>query len=415
MLIVIGLSDCSIGFKSIFLGGILLLMASPLVAQKKPQSHTDSLFDKLERTDLIDFLVYVLKLGDHGNVNRTSKTGDILFSVIPVAPASSGDGKVAISAINASFYLGQETNISSIYFYPYTNFNGSYGVTLTPNIWLDQNRWNAVGDFRFIHNGSPEYGLGANTSKSNPVNIQYEQARIYLTGQTRIVRYLYLGAGYNLDLFYSVNEVVNPEQPPSDFSTYPYGTGSNTTSSGVTLNLLRDNRRNSINPTNGFYTAAIFRVNKKAMGSTYDWGSIYLDTRKYISMSSKRHKVYAFRAMYWGSYGDVPYFNLPSTFQDIAGRAGRGYSNNRFRGKQMIFGEAEYRFDISRRGFFGGVVFANAQTFTEPTNEKFNYVQPAAGVGLRLKFNRNSDTNLCLDFAYGRDGFNFYVNLGEYF
>ncbi len=390
-------------------------MGSNLLGQKAPHSHTDSLFNKLEQTDLIDFLVYSFKLGDHGKVDRTSQPGDVHFSVIPVAPASSGDGKVAISAINASFYLDPHSNISSIYFYPYTNFNGSYGVTLTPNIWLDKNQWNGVGDFRFIHNGSPEYGLGANTSINNPVNIQYEQARTYFTLQTRVVRYFYIGGGYNLDLFYSVKEIVNPEQLPSDFSTYPYGTGSNTTSSGVTFNLLRDNRRNSINPTNGFYTAAIFRINNKSMGSTYDWGSLYLDGRKYISLSKKRHKVFAFRGMYWGAYGDVPYFNLSSTFQDISGRAGRGYSNNRFRGKQMIFGEAEYRFDISHHGFWGGVVFVNAQTFTEPTSEKFNYVRPAAGVGLRMKFNRNSDTNLTLDFAYGKDGFNFYINLGEYF
>ncbi len=410
----IGFRYCSIGFKSIFLGGILLLTGSYLFGQKAPATHTDSLFNKLEQTDLIDFFIYALKLGDNGNVNRKSKTGDLLFSILPVA-GSSGGGKVAISAINASFYLDQQSNISSIYFYPYTDFKGSYGVTLSPNIWFSQNQWNGLGDFRFIHNESPEYGLGANTSLNNPIDIHYEQARTYFTLHTRVLKYFYLGAGYNLDLFYSVKEIVNPVQPPSDFSTYAYGTGSNTTSSGITFNLLRDNRKNSINPTNGFYTTAIFKVNKKSMGSTYEWGSFYLDIRKYYSFSNTRHKVFAFRTLYWGTYGDVPYFNLPSTFQDISGRAGRGYSSSRFRGKQMVFGEVEYRFDISNRGFLGGVLFVNAQTLTEPGTEKFNYVRPAAGVGLRMKFNRNSDTNLTLDFAYGKDGLNFYINLGEYF
>jgi hypothetical protein len=118
--------------------------------------------------------------------------------------------------------------------------------------------------------------------------------------------------------------------------------------------------------------------------------------------------------MYWGTYGDVPYYNLPATFQDISGWAGRGYSTNRFRGKQELYGEVEYRFDITPHGFFGGTVFATAQSFTEPDN-KFKVIRPAAGVGMRLKFNRNSDTNICLDFAYGADGLNFYINLGEFF
>ena len=380
---------------------------------KSTPSHTDSLINKLDQTDLIDFLVYAFKFGDDGKVNRKSKDGDLLFSVIPVAPAS-GD-KVAVSAINASFYVGEESNISTIYFFPYTDFKESYGLLLSPNIWLDKNKWNAVGDFRFIHNGSAEYGLGAATSIANPINIEYEQVRTYFTGQTRVIRHLYAGAGYNLDVFYSVKENPNAEQPVNDFNTYPYGTGSNTTSSGITFNILRDNRKNQINPTNGFYTAAIFKVNNKSMGSTYDWGSFYLDTRKYISLSNKRHKVWAFRTFYWGTYGDVPYLNLPATFQDISGRAGRGYSPNRFRGKQMIYGEAEYRFDISSRGFLGGVVFANFQSLTEPGDEKFQYVKPAAGAGLRLKFNRNSDTNLTLDLAYGKDGMAFHINLGEFF
>ena len=392
----------------------MVVHTSDSIAQKKdPPTHTDTLIHKLDQTDLIDFLIYAFKLGDHGKVDRSGDDGEVLFSVIPVAPAS-GD-KVAISAINASFYAGHETNISSIYFYPYTNFKGSYGITLSPNIWLDKNKWNITGDFRFIHNGSPEYGLGSGTSKSNPINIEYEQARTYFTAHTRIVRYLYVGVGYNLDVFYSLKENPNVEKPANDFNTYPYGTSSNTTSSGITLNILRDSRKNSINPRNGFYSAAIFKINKKGMGSTYDWGSFYIDARKYISLSKTRHKIWAFRTLYWGTYGDVPYLNLPSTFQDIQGRAGRGYSVNRFRGKQMMYGEAEYRFDITHHGFLGGVVFTNFQSFTEPTDEKFQYINPAIGAGLRLKFNRLSDTNLTLDVAYGKDGFNFYVNLGEFF
>ena len=76
----------------------------------------------------------------------------------------------------------------------------------------------------------------------------------------------------------------------------------------------------------------------------------------------------AIRAFYWATFGDVPYLNLPATFEDPTGRAGRGYSTDRFRGKHMLFTEAEYRFDITSHGFVGGVLFANVQSNTDKEN-----------------------------------------------
>ena len=119
--------------------------------------------------------------------------------------------------------------------------------------------------------------------------------------------------------------------------------------------------------------------------------------------------------MYWGTYGDVPYFNLAGTALDASGRSGRGYVLGRYRGKQMLYGETEYRFDISRNGLWGGVVFANLQSFTELSTGEFIYALPAAGTGLRVKFNKRSKVNLTLDVAAGKDSFNWYFNLGEFF
>ena len=53
----------------------------------------------------------------------------------------------------------------------------------------------------------------------------------------------YLGVGYNLDYFYGVVEEDPTPETPSDFKQYGIGTGSSTTSSGITVNILRDNRK----------------------------------------------------------------------------------------------------------------------------------------------------------------------------
>ncbi|MBS1665333.1 MAG: hypothetical protein JST68_30095, partial [Bacteroidetes bacterium] len=64
----------------------------------------------------------------------------------------------------------------------------------------------------------------------------------------------------------------------------------------------------------------------------------------------------------------------------------------------------------------GGVVFANAQSFTEPETNRFQYIAPGYGAGLRIKLNKFSRTNLCIDYGWGTHGSGgFFVNLGEVF
>ncbi len=377
------------------------------------QKHDSLSLKLLEKTDIIDFGAVIWKSAQSRKAPRKEEEGKVHFSVIPIAPASSGGG-VSVSAINASFYMAKETNLSSIYFYPYTNFSTSYGILFSPYVWFPKNEWNGTGDFRILYNGLRDYGLGGRVPSFDYTVIEHSQLRTYFTGHTRVMKNFYLGVGYNLDYFYGVTEKDPTPETPSDFQLYGIGTGSSTVSSGITFNILRDSRKNSVNPRNGFYSALVFRVNTKKMGSTYEWSSVFADVRRYYSFSKTRHKILAGRAFYWGSFGDVPYFNLPSTFQDPSSRAGRGYLTDRFRGAHWLYTEGEYRFDISSHGFFGGVLFANLQTYADRKGN-FDHILPAAGFGFRFKFNRHSDTNLTLDFAYGKEGWNWYVNLGEFF
>ncbi len=396
-------------------GKFILVSVSVLNSGLLPAQHSDSLsLRQLERSDLIDFGSRLLSSTFNKADRADPDDGTVHFSVIPVAPARSGSGAISVSAINASFYADRQSNVSTIYFYPYTNFTTSYGLLLSPYIWLSGNEWNGTGDFRILYNGLRDYGLGSEVPPHDRTTINHSQFRAYFTGHTRVLPNFYLGAGYNLDYFWGVNEDDPTPETPSEFEQYIFGTAPTTVSSGITFNILRDNRRNSVNPRNGFYTALVLRVNRKAMGSSSEWSSVFFDVRRYKSFSNMRHKILAARAFYWGSYGDTPYLNLPTTLDDPSGRAGRGYVTYRFRGAQWLYSEVEYRFDISSGGFLGGVVFANVQSYSNQVN-RFDGVLGAAGFGLRLKFNRLSDTNLTFDVAYGKEGWNWYINLGEYF
>ena len=369
--------------------------------------------DTVPQKDLIDFFVklFHIKLSDS---TRTKKK--VIFSLVPAAPVNLGQKQAVVSSLNMAFYAGDHatTNLSSVYFVPYTNFSDRYGLIVTPNIWASDNQWNFPGDLRISNNSNYTYGVGGNTTKDARDIVSNQNIRVYLNANYRLFGAVYAGLGYNYDYYYNVkDEMTNGS--PSVFEAYGVGTGSETTSSGVTFNFLLDSRKNSLNPSGGFYSSIVYRIDPSFLPNDHSWTSLYFDTRKYFSLSDRKRSILGVWVLYWGSYGEVPYFNLPGTALDASGRTGRGYGLGRYRGKEMLYGETDYRFDISRNGMWGGVVFVNMQDYKELSSGEFAYLLPAAGTGVRIKFNKRSKVNLTLDFAVGKSSFNWYLNLGEFF
>jgi hypothetical protein len=67
-------------------------------------------------------------------------------------------------------------------------------------------------------------------------------------------------------------------------------------------------------------------------------------------------------------------------------------------------------------GFLGGVVFIKAQSVTEPVTNRFEAINPGCGAGLRIKLNKFSKTNICLDYGFGLHGSSgLFANLWEVF
>jgi hypothetical protein len=82
----------------------------------------------------------------------------------------------------------------------------------------------------------------------------------------------------------------------------------------------------------------------------------------------------------------------------------------------MVYAEAEYRYRISANGLFGGVFFLNAQSFSAAPGTRLQTVQPGFGPGLRVKLNKLTKTNVCIDYGFGTQGSKgLFVNVGEMF
>lgn len=322
---------------------------------------------------------------------------------------------LAAVLVNSPFRMAN-ANMSSVTGQLSYTQNHQVILTATSSIWSQRNRYLWTNDWRLMHYPQATYGLGMYTSTDRVINMDYAYFRFYQSLLRRMAPNLYGGLGYHLDLHWNIDS-YNSRREVTRISRYENGVEGRSVSSGPIVQLVYDNRKNAINPAGGLYVSATFRANMSALGSDNTYQSALVEARKYVHLPGNSDNILAF----W-SYnaltlsGDPPFLDLPSTGWDNTGNVGRGFIQGRFRGKNLLYAETEYRFHLTADRLLGGVVFANAQTVTELTSRRFEKVVPAIGAGLRIKMNKVSHTNLSIDYGFGFDGSKgLFFNLGEVF
>ncbi|MFD1255169.1 BamA/TamA family outer membrane protein [Mucilaginibacter terrae] len=403
---------------SVIVPGILLAQDSTMVSTFK-QMHNDT----AGQNDLIDVFKSIFKPKAKLQAPLEQVEGRVYLSFLPTASTlPDGGGKMFLTSTTAGFYLGNKetTNLSSVTFTPYFNLKGRFGLPLRSNIWFNNNKWFLAGDTRMMIYPQDTWGLGGNTPDEARTRVDYKYVRFYQSLLRRIRSYLFAGIGYNLD--YHMRIKANQDDGDlQDLSGYVFGTeyGQNSLSSGLTLNLLYDTRNNSINPLPGCYANMVYRINSPVLGSNRVWHSVYADVRKYISLSplnTTRQNTLALWTYFWSTLDrGTPYLSLPSIGWDFYNRSGRGVEQNRYRGQSLWYSEAEYRRSITRNGILGFVLFANVTTVSEPITRQFTYFHPAGGGGLRIKFNKVTNTNIAIDYGFSKGYSSIRLNLGEVF
>lgn len=373
--------------------------------------------------DIVDFFRTVFKKNKidipvDTPIKGTIPNSDFTYTILPAIGYTLQTRLAVILAGNVTFKTSNEPQqkLSSIYANVAFTQNRQFTVPIQTNLWSKNNKYNFVGDLRYMIYPQSTFGLGGNNDKVKDENkMTYSYLRFYETVLKEVKKDFYAGVGYMLDYRWNISEKGYSDGRTSDF--VKYGAQSKSVASGLAMSMLFDNRPNAIYPLRGFYAAATYRYNPTWLGSNSQWQSLLLDMRKYFQLNKRRHQVLAFWSYNWlVTQGQPPYLDLPSTAWDAYTNTGRGFIQGRFRSKKMLYFESEFRTDITRNGLLGAVVFANLQSFDEWPTGGFQYLQPAAGFGLRIKLNRISDTNLTIDYGFGKGGSHgLFINVGEIF
>jgi len=338
-------------------------------------------------------------------------TSGLTFGVAGQVAFIAGDPKTTrmSSAVASLSFSTKNQTLLNVRFDAYTN----------------ESAWLVEGDNRVYKSGEGVYGLGTATPSSALIDANYSWLRLHETVYRRVTGALYLGGGLLVDSHSHVKpaDVSEAEWQVGPYITYSQQHGlptSSQQSGGVSVNALVDRRVGEIDPRSGWMAQASYRASFKGfLSGDSSWQLAHLEARAYIPLGTQnvqetppgggvpaKHRLTFWTFADLTTSGVPPYFDLPTTVSDTYGRSSRAYVMGRYRGEKMVYGEAEYRGMLTKNGLLGLVVFTNISTLsnTSTGEQLFDSVAPAAGAGLRALFNKHSRTNLCVDFAVGKDG-----------
>lgn len=403
---------------------VFLVFTNTIYTQNNQPSHSSGQIPNpagdstTNERDIVDVCHALIKSKNHPHLYKPkSKNEQIRFSATPAVGYSLQTGFAALAAGNAVFYLDSspDAKTSTVLFsIAYTQYQQLISP-LSSTIWSKNKKYNFISDFRYMNYPTQTFGLGARTKSQNGYYINFSYLRLHQSVLHSIYKNLFAGLGIYYDYLWNEREMNPPEGAKTSFERY--GIHSSETASGICLQTLFDNRKNQINSKQGIYGNLRYRINKKKLGSSANWQSVIIDLRKYFTLSQRTQNVLALWSYNWYIIaGKPPYILLPSTGWDDFFNTGRGYIQGRYKSRDMTYLEAEYRFRILKSGLLGGVVFANAQHISRTITTSRPDLIPGYGFGLRIKMNKHSETNLCLDYGFGTDGSSgLFVNLSEVF
>ncbi len=381
--------------------------SKPIANGKEPVT----VFDK----DLKDVFSRKREDKNKDSLNEKQKNKKYFLTVLPVAGYTLQTGFAGLISANIGYYndKGADAKISTITTsLTYSQYNQII-LPLYVDIWSKGGKYNFISDNRYLSYPSNIFGLGGATDPNQDHTIDFNQIKLHQTILKRVYKDLYAGIGFYYDYFWKI-KVIDPQTRLINVFIQKE-IGSSATASGPIFKLLYDSRANQINAEKGNFLNLTLRQNMQQLGSDDEWASLLIDVRKYVNFPRGSKNTLAFWSYNWLTLaGDLNYLLLPSTAWDDQYNTGRGYVQSRFRGKQMAYFETEYRYRISPNGLLGGTVFFNVQKFSGNLRPYDSFL-PGYGAGLRVKLNKKSGANLCLDYGFGKGSNGFYVNLGEVF
>ncbi len=346
-------------------------------------------------------------------INDTSDISKPQFLIYPtVAYAPETSWEFGLSSLLV-FYAKKDTanRLSEINGFTFFTLENQYGLWFDHAIYSDEDKWFFLGRLRFQSFPLFYHGIGSNSPEDYIARVDANQIFIKERVLRKVKKDLFIGLEMDLQRLSAVDFI--PAEGNNGLQELPLGS-QGSTNLGFGIGLVHDNRHNVLNVRKGFFSELALLHYNQSWGSTFDFTTVISDTRIYRPVGD--HNVFATQILGQFNSGDVP-------FNQLALMGGesimRGYYYGRYRDRNQIAAQMEYRFLPIPFGFtdrIGAAVFAGAgKVFPELNNFNLNNIVVSGGVGVRFLLFPKKDIYTRFDVAFTQEGPGFYLFIGEAF
>jgi hypothetical protein len=274
---------------------------------------------------------------------------------------------------------------------------------LIPEVYWDRENYALVGKAEYQRYPDSFWGIGPRTPDQDEERYERRRARWRGGPRRRLLGFLFAGLVVDAMWFRGnyANGSIFAEQD------IPGKAGGVTVGAGPTLAF--DTRDNTVATRRGTLLSGAFAWFARPLGSDYEFEKTLLEARHFVPLGGQH--VLGFRFAGEFQRGEVPYYHLAYFGGD---ELLRGYFLGRYRDKNLVALESEYRFPLIWK--FGGTMFLGAaEVDGRLAGLDLDPVRWAGGGGLRFSLNDQEHLNLRLDAGAGPHTVGVYFTAREAF
>lgn len=339
--------------------------------------------------------------------DSSGKSNFLVYPTLAYTPET----RTEIGLVNLFLFYAKndkKNRLSEINTFSFYTAEKQYGVWLDHAIYGDGEKWFFLGRGKFQYFPMKYYGIGTGTPEEGYAVVNNTNLQLRERVLRKLKGNLFVGAEFDFQKMYNVSFTkINPVN-------YDYPSGYKGSSNmGLGMGLVYDNRKNVMNVREGLFAELAFLNYSSSLGSTNSFRSTQFDIR-YFRKGINPKDVLALQGSALLNKGE-PSFNQMAMMGGESMM--RGYYLGRFRDKNMLAAQAEYRFlpfTFSNR--WGAAAFVSAATVA-PTaiNMLSSQFKTAGGIGARYLIFKSKDIFVRFDVAFTREGNGYYFFIGEAF
>lgn len=315
----------------------------------------------------------------------------IMAAPIAFRLPETGWGVGAMGAYN--FYLNKKDTLSPP---SQVMVNGIYtelrqlGISVPYQFFWDKRKHFIGGEGGFYDLNYLYYGIGNDNVNAYNQKFYARHLQFRINYLRKLKPHIFAGLRYWLDK-YNVYEtkpnsnLQDDELPNANFTNLTSGPG---------IVILYDSRDNIYSTTKGHYLELVAHNQNTIWGSQFKYNRFRYDYRYFFRATKKQ----TITMQMFGDFlqGDVPFNQLASIGSS---KRMRGYYDGRYRNKNLLLAQLEYRAVLFRR--LGGTAFINyAALYNKAKEIENNSYHTSAGFGLRFSLDREKRINARFDVAW---------------